>query len=69
MRAGRDSDKETSPPGNEEDPKNPEDPEELIAEEEVHAKTILMFKCALLFIQGAAKALYNNQMVSSLDIL
>jgi hypothetical protein len=28
-----------------------------------------MFKRVLLFSQGAAKALYNNQMITSLDIL
>ncbi len=31
--------------------------------------TVDMFKCVLLFSQGAAEALYNNQMVTTLDVL
>jgi hypothetical protein len=28
-----------------------------------------MFKCVLLFSQGTAEALYDNQMVTTLDVL
>ncbi len=31
--------------------------------------TVNMFKRVLLFSQGAAEALYNNQMVTTLDVL
>jgi hypothetical protein len=31
--------------------------------------TVDMFKCVLLFSQGAAEALYDNQMVTTLDVL
>ncbi len=38
-------------------------------EARIHTTTVDMLKRVLLFIQGAAKALYDNQMVTTLDVL
>jgi hypothetical protein len=35
----------------------------------IHKTTVDMFKRVLLFSQGATEALYNNQMITSLDTL
>jgi hypothetical protein len=46
---------------------DPEDPN--IMKERFHQETIEKIKHVLLFSQGAAEALYDNQMIMSLDVL
>jgi hypothetical protein len=48
-----------------------DDPQEEVAplEARIRTTTIDMFKQVLLFSQGAAEALYNDQMITSLDVL
>jgi hypothetical protein len=53
------------------DAEEAEDPQGDLAlvETRIHEDTVNMFKRVLLFSQGAAVALYNNQMITTLDIL
>ncbi len=60
------TDKKTDPSGNGEPPKDPKEP---IVKDEVCTTIIGMFKHVLLFSQGATKALYDDQMITSLDVL
>ncbi len=48
-----------------------DDPQEEAAplEARIRKTTIDMFKRVLLFSQGAAEALYNDQMITTLDVL
>ncbi len=64
---GVDSDKETIQDEDEDE----DDPQEEAAplEARIHETTIDMFKRVLLFSQGAAEALYNDQMITTLDVL
>ena len=67
---GVDSDKETVQ--DEDEDHNEDDPQEEAAPLEatrIHETTIYMFKRVLLFSQGAAEALYNDQMIRTLDVL
>jgi hypothetical protein len=41
----------------------------LSRQESIHKDTVNMFKRVLLFIQGVAVAHYNNQMITTLDVL
>jgi hypothetical protein len=43
--------------------------EPALLETRICKTTVDMFKRVLLFSQGAAEALYNNQMITTLDIL
>jgi hypothetical protein len=68
---GIDSDKLTV---NDKDDDNAEDAgdpqgEPALLKTRIHETTVDMFKRVLLFSQGAAEALYNNQMITTLDIL
>jgi hypothetical protein len=56
----------------EEEQEDLNDPPELsvvVVEARVHQETIYMFQSALLFSKGVAKALYDNQMIMTLDVL
>ncbi len=66
---GIDSDEETVRDKDEDD--NEDDPQEEPAplEARIHMTTVDMFKRVLLFSQGAAEALYEDQMVTTLDML
>jgi hypothetical protein len=62
---GVDSDKSTV------QDKDKDDPQEEAAplEAKIHTTTIDMFKRVLLFSQGAVEALYDDQMITTLDVL
>ncbi len=66
---GVDSDKETVQDKDKDDDKD--DPQEEAAplEARIRMTTIDMFKRVLLFSQGAAGALYDDQMITTLDVL
>ncbi len=67
---GVDSDKETVQ--DEDEDHNEDDPQEEAAPLEatrIHETTVDMFKQVLLFSQGAAEALYDDQMITALDVL
>jgi hypothetical protein len=66
---GVDSDEETVQDEDEDD--NEDDPQEEPAplEARIRTTTVDMFKCVLLFSQGVPEALYDNQMVTTLDLL
>jgi hypothetical protein len=69
---GVDSDELTTDDDNDDD--NVEDAgvpqgELALVETRICKNTVNMFKRVLLFSQGAAKALYNNQMITTLDVL
>jgi hypothetical protein len=66
---GVDSDKETIQDKDKDD--NEDDPQEEAAplKARIHETTVDMFKQVLLFSQGAAEALYNDQMITTLDVL
>jgi hypothetical protein len=68
---GIDSDKSTIDDGNKDNAEDAGDPqgEPALLETRIHETTVDMFKRVLLFSQGAAEALYDNQMITSLDIL
>ncbi len=69
---GIDSDESTVKDDNDDDnAKEAEDPQgdPALVETRIHKDTINMFKRVLLFSQGAAVALYNNQMITTLDVL
>jgi hypothetical protein len=53
------------------DQDNNDDPREYAAplEARIRTTTVDMFKQVLLFSQGAAEALYNDQMITTLDLL
>jgi hypothetical protein len=65
------SDKSTVKDNDNDDAEEAEDPQVDLAlvETKVRKDTINMFKRVLLFSQGAAVALYNNQMITTLDVL
>jgi hypothetical protein len=68
---GVDSDEETIRDKTKDKDDNEDDPHEEPAplEARICMTTVYMFKRVLLFSQGAAEALYNNQMVMTLDVL
>jgi hypothetical protein len=68
---GVESDKSTVQDKDKEDGKDEDDPQEEAApiEARIRVTTVDMFKRVLLFSQGAAEALYNDQMITTLDIL
>jgi hypothetical protein len=68
---GVDSDEETIQDETKDEDEDEDDPQEEPAplEARIRMTTFDMFKCVLLFSQGAAEALYNDQMVTTLDVL
>ncbi len=66
---GVDSDEETVQDKDKDD--DEDDPQEEAAplEARIRKTTVDMFKQALLFSQGAAEALYDDQMITTLDVL
>ncbi len=66
---GEDSDEETV--RDEDEDNNEDDPQVEVAplEARIRTTTTDMFKQVLLFIQGAAEALYDDQMITTLDVL
>jgi hypothetical protein len=68
---GVDSDKSTIQDKDEDDGDDGDDPQEEAAplETRIRKTTVDMFKRVLLFSQGAAEALYNDQMIMTLDVL
>jgi hypothetical protein len=66
---GVDSDKETIQDKDEDD--DEDDPQEEAAplEARIRETTVDMFKRVLVFSQGAAEALYDDQMITTLDVL
>jgi hypothetical protein len=69
---GIDSDKSTvkdkDDNNNAEEAKEPQGDPSLV-ETRICKDTVNMFKRVLLFSQGAAEALYDNQMITTLDVL
>jgi hypothetical protein len=68
---GVDSDEATVQDEDKDDGEDEDDPQEEAAplEARIHETTIDMFKRVLLFSQGAAEALYDDQMILTLDAL
>jgi hypothetical protein len=68
---GVDSDESTVQEEDKEDGEDEDDPQEEAApiETRIRETTVDMFKRVLLFSQGAAEALYNDQMITTLDVL
>ncbi len=68
---GVDSDEETIQDEDKDKDKDEDDPQEEPAplEARIRTTTVDMFKRVLLFSQGAAEALYNDQMVTTVDVL
>jgi hypothetical protein len=68
---GIDSDKSTVNDDNDNDAEDAGDPqgEPALLKTRIRKTTVHMFKRVLLFSQGAAEALYNNQMITTLDTL
>jgi hypothetical protein len=68
---GIDSDEGTIQDKDDDDSDNGDDPQEEAAplKARIHKTTIDMFKQVLLFSQGVAEALYNDQMIMTLDVL
>ncbi len=68
---GIDSNKLTVDDGDDINAEDAGDPQGELAllETRIHETTVDMFKRVLLFSQGAAEALYNDQMITLLDIL
>ncbi len=67
------SDKGTNQCNNDDEEEEREDlndpPELSLIEARVHQETIDIFQSAILFSQGAAQALYDDQMIMTLDVL
>ncbi len=68
---GIDSDKSTVEDDNNNDAEEAGDPqgEQALLETRIRETIVDMFKRVLLFSQGAAEALYDNQMITALDTL
>jgi hypothetical protein len=68
---GVDSDKSTVQDEDEDDGDDGDDPQEEAAplEARIHETAVVIFKQVLLFSQGAAEALYDDQMIMTLDVL
>jgi hypothetical protein len=69
---GIDSDKSTVKDDDDnDDTEEAEDPQgyPALVETRIHEETVNMFKRVLLFSQGAAVALCNDQMITTLDVL
>jgi hypothetical protein len=68
---GVDFDEATIQDKDEDDDDDRDDPQEEAAplEARIHETAVDMFKQVLLFSQGAAEALYNDQMITTLDVL
>jgi hypothetical protein len=66
---GVDSDEETVQDKDEDDNEDDLQEEPAPLEARIHTTTVDMFKRVLLFSQGAVEALYNDQMVTTLDVL
>jgi hypothetical protein len=68
---GVNSDKSTVHESKDEDDEDAGDPqgEPALLETRIQVNTVNMFKRVLLFSQGAAEALYNDQMITTLNVL
>ncbi len=69
---GIDSNKSTADDdNNDDDPEDAGDPqgEPALLETRICMNTVYMFKRVLLFSQGVVEALYNDQMITTLDVL
>ncbi len=66
---GVDSDESTVKDDNDDDAEDAGDPQGEPAETKICETTVDMFKRVLLFSQGAAEALYDDQMITALDTL
>jgi hypothetical protein len=68
---GVDSDEETIRDETKDEDEDEDDPQEehALLEARICTTTVDMFKRVLLFSQGAAEALYDDQMVTTLDVL
>jgi hypothetical protein len=68
---GVDSNKSTVNDDNDDSAEDAGDPqgEPALLKTRIRKTTVDMFKRVLLFSQGAAEALYNDQMITTLDIL
>jgi hypothetical protein len=69
---GVNSDKSTVKDNNDDDnAEEAEDPQgdPALIKTRIHKDTVNMFKRVLLFSQGAAVALYNDQIITTLDVL
>jgi hypothetical protein len=68
---GVDSDESTIKDDKDNDAEEAGDPqgEQALLETRIHETTVDMFKRVLLFSQGAAEALYDDQMITALDTL
>ncbi len=68
---GIDSDKSTVDDDDNNDAEDAGDPqgEPALLETRIRENTVDMFERVLLFSQGAAEALYDNQMITTLDVL
>jgi hypothetical protein len=68
---GVDSDKSTTEDDNNDNAEDAGEPQGELAllEARIHKTTVDMFKRVLLFSQGVAEALYNDQMITTLDTL
>ncbi len=66
---GVDSDKETVQDKDKDDDEDDLQEEAAPFKARIHETTVDMFKRVLLFSQGAAEALYDDQMVTTLDLL
>jgi hypothetical protein len=67
---GIDSDESTVQDEDEDEDRNDDPQEDAVPlEARIHQTTVDMFKQVHLFSQGAAEALYDDQMVTTLDVL
>jgi hypothetical protein len=67
---GKDSDKSTVQDEDEDKDGDDDSQEDAVPlEERIRQTTVDMFREVLLFSQGVAEALYDNQMVTTLDVL
>ncbi len=66
---GVDSDKETNQDKDEDDDEDDPQEEDAPLKARICKTTVDMFKRVLLFSQGAAEALYDDQMNTTLDVL
>ncbi len=66
---GVDSDEETIQDKDKDDNEDDQQEEAAPLEARIHKTTIDMFKRVLLFSPGAAEALYDDQMITILDVL
>ncbi len=68
---GINSDESTVKDNDDDDAEEAEDPQEdpALVKTRIREDTVIMFKRVFFFSQGAAVALYDDQMITTLDIL